>query len=197
MKDIHIRAALKKELSVKYLGDPEALIIDEFGIGNGITRVEVVVISTFLHGFEIKSDYDNLKRLPDQVRLSSSALDHATLVVGSRHIYEAIQVIPYWWGVILVEKGKKDDVNFIDIRKSSSNPSLDKSAIIKLLWRNEALDLLEDTGFADGYHSKPRAVIYERLAETADIDWLRSKIHQQLVSRVGSRSGEEQKPYGG
>ena len=47
-------------------------------------RIDIAVVKGALHGFEIKSDFDNLKRLARQVDLYSQVLDRATLVVGER-----------------------------------------------------------------------------------------------------------------
>ncbi len=165
MNDYQIRAALKRKLFVQYFRDPETLILDEVGIRHDAARIDLVVVNGTLHGFEIKSDRDTLKRLPDQARIYNSVLDRITLVTGHRHADEATQIIPEWWGVKLAVAGPRDAIHFSNIRAPRNNPSPDILAIAKLLWRDEALAFLDELGVADGLRSKPRAVIYARLAE--------------------------------
>ena len=59
-------------------------------------------MSGVLHGYEIKSNRDRLTRLASQAETYSRVLDRVTLVVCPRHIEAALQLVPSWWGVLLV-----------------------------------------------------------------------------------------------
>jgi hypothetical protein len=168
MNDDHVRTTLKQELLAHYSNDLNTLILDELGLKHGATRIDIAVISTTLHGYEIKSEKDTLKRLPDQARIYNSVLDRITLVVAYRHAYEAFQIIPEWWGVKLAHM-EPDGVVISDARDPGENPMLDVLAIAKLLWRDEAVAFLEEMGAVDGVRSKPRAAIYKRIVEVADL----------------------------
>src|SRR5215212_6095693 len=98
MKDFDIRIALKRTLLSRYAKNPSARIFDELGLRHGAARVDIAVISGLIHGFELKSDYDTLQRLPSQVKIYNSVLDRITLVVGQRYIDKATALIPEWWG---------------------------------------------------------------------------------------------------
>ena len=188
MNDRDIRTVLKEELMRKYAGDNDTLVIDELGIRHGAARIDLVVVNHQLHGYEIKSDLDNLRRLPDQIRTYGRVMDRVTLVVGYKHAYDAMQIVPEWWGVRLAEKLKKSDtVVLSDARSSRNNPNVDLYAVAALLWRNEALAILEEMGSASGVRSKRRSEIYGRLVDLSDPDFLRFKIRQQLKSRRGWR----------
>ena len=101
-------------------------------------------------------------------------------------------LVPEWWGVKLAHVGPRGAIHFADARRPRDNASVDIQAIAGLLWRDEALDLLRDIDTIRGFRSKPRAAIYSRIAEVADIDIVRSRVRQQLISRTNWRSGERQ-----
>lgn len=197
MNDRDIRRALMAELERKYSKDNDTLVLDELGIGHGTARIDLVVVNHQLHGYEIKSDLDSLRRLPDQIRAYSRVMDRVTLIVGYKHAYDALQIVPEWWGVRLAEKKKQSDIVVLsDARPSRNNPNIDLNAVAALLWRSEALAILDDIGAANGVRSKRRSEIYNRLVSLVDPDSLRSIIRQTLKSRQGWRVVAQQMSYG-
>jgi hypothetical protein len=188
MKDCHIRPALKNKLFARYCEDPSTLIVDELALRHGAARVDVAVVNGIIHGYELKSDFDTLKRLPHQVKIYNSVLDRITLIVGERHLDEAIDIIPEWWGVKLARMGLRGAVHFTEIRRPKNNPLQEILAVSKLLWREEALTLLKELGKAEGLRWKPRATIYARLVEVAAPDLIRFRVRHQLRSRKNWRA---------
>jgi hypothetical protein len=185
--DRTIRTAFRRELIQQFSGDPSTLILSEFGLSHGTTRVDLIVVNGLLHGFELKGDLDTLERLPEQARIYSEVLDQATLIVGHKHFRSALQLIPRWWGVTLAS-AIDDTVLFRPVRKPRSNPSRNALSIAKLLWRAEALALLEQYRQADGVRSKPRAKLYERLAAVLSLPRLRKHVRDVLRSRTDWRA---------
>ena len=197
MTDKVIRAALKARLARRYALDTNALVLEELGIGHGATRIDLVVINHRLHGYEIKSDHDSLRRLPDQIRAYSGVMDRVTLVVGYRHAYDALRMVPDWWGVTLAGAGKRSNsVVLSTARAARDNPKVDPYAVASLLWRDEAMAILEDMGADDGMHSKRRAEVYRRLVDSSDPNTLRLRMRQKLLSREGWRVAEQPTPCG-
>jgi hypothetical protein len=197
MNDQDIRIVLKAELMRRYAKDNNTLVLDEVGIRHGAARIDLVVVNHQLHGYEIKSDCDSLKRLPDQIRAYSSIMDRVTLVVGYRHAYEALKMVPEWWGVRLAETKKQNGTVVLSgARSARNNPKVDLDAAVALLWRGEALAILEEMGAAGGVRSKRRSEIYKRLVELSDPDFLRSRIRQQLKQRRCWRVGVQQRSCG-
>lgn len=188
MKDSDIRKALKSRVLYRYANNDDVMIVDELGIRHGAARIDVAVINGIIHGYELKSDYDTLVRLPNQTELYNSVFDRMTLVVGSRHLNEALNIIPSWWGVKLVQQGKRGGSIFTSIRRPINNPNQDMLSFTKLLWKDEALSLLEKIGMADGYRSKPRALVYLRLVQVADREILHPWVLTCLKSRTSWRS---------
>lgn len=189
MKDSDLRAALTQRLVRRHARDPHTLILQELGLRHGAARVDVVVVNGSLHGYELKSDSDSLERLPRQARVYGSVLDRVTLVVGRRHAEAAMQMVPDWWGVQVAEMGPRGGVLFSSVRRARNNPSQDPVAVAKLLWREEALELLDQLGAAKGFRSKPRSAIYARLAQVARPAEIRSMVRDRLRGRTGWRSG--------
>ncbi len=198
MNDLDIRKVLMRELLDKHGNEPETIILEELGLKHGRTRIDLVVINDRLHGYEIKSDRDSLKRLPEQINIYSSIMDRVTLVVGYRHAYNAFKMMPGWWGVRLAEKDEESGAVFIsDARLPADNPRVDINAIVSLLWRDEALDILEDFGESKGVRSKTRTDIYSRLVQVIETKHLCAMVRRQLKSRKDWKSGAQQKSYGG
>ena len=69
MNDLDIRKVLKSELLDKHGNDSETVILEELGLKHGRARIDLVIINDRMHGYEIKSDRDTLKRLPEQVQI--------------------------------------------------------------------------------------------------------------------------------
>jgi hypothetical protein len=188
MKDGDLRVALLRRLERRHARDVDTLILQELGIRHGRARVDVAVVNGSLHGYEIKSDSDSLGRLAQQASVYGSVLDRVTLVVGGRHAEAAMGMIPDWWGVQVAKMGPRGGVLFSSVRRGRNNPSQDVVAVAKLLWRDEALELLSQLRAEKGFRSKPRAAIYAQLAKVARLEEIRSRVRDRLRGRTGWRS---------
>ena len=187
MNDHQLRCALKSKVLARHASDPNTRIVEELGLRHGAARIDVAVVNGIIHGFELKSDKDNLRRLPHQVTIYNSVLDKVTLVVGGRHVEEAMELVPGWWGIKVAKMGPRGGVEFTDMRRACNNPRVDPLSVSKLLWRNEALALLEELGEAEPVRHKPRALIYAHLAAIADSGLIRERVRYQLKFRTDWR----------
>ena len=194
MNDSDIRKKLKRCLQEEYFNDSNTLIVEELVLRHGYGRVDLAVINGAIEGYEIKSDRDSLKRLPSQCQIYSSVLDRVTLVVGCRHIEVAIGIVPDWWGVQLATR-TQDEISFSLVRQAEMNPTSNLLGLTKLLWREEALALLDELDQKKGNSKKTRKDLYELLTRVADENWLRMKIKQQLFCRENWRPVEQQMSY--
>jgi hypothetical protein len=187
MNDVHIRAALKRQLLFQYKDDRETVIIEELGVHHGASRIDLAVVNGMLHGFELKSDRDTLARLPEQASAYGAVFDRVTLVVGEHHLCRAVDVVPEWWG-IRVARVARGGLSFCDLKLPINNPSPDPMSVVALLWRDEALSFLEGLGAASGMHSKSRAEIYSKLVDRATFDQLCNRVRRCLRDRRDWRS---------
>ena len=181
--DLIIRSALKKKLEDCHAKDKKLRIIEEFGVQHGVARIDIAVVNGIMHGYEIKSDQDTLQRLPEQMRVFSSVFNRVTLVVGRSHLYDSINMIPDWWGITVAKANSDNIVTFNIIRKEENNKEQDRISVARLLWRDEALRILEAAGKASGLYSKPRNCIYERLSSVFNQKALGKKVREALFLR--------------
>ena len=142
-----------------------------------------------MHGYEIKSDKDTLNRLPEQMAEYNNVFDKITLIVGKSHLHEAIKIIPDWWGITIAKVNSESETVFYPIREAVENPKQDFRSIARLLWREEALQILEEKNNAKGIRSKQREAIYCRLENTLDLETLKDYVRSTLLlSREDWRS---------
>lgn len=181
--DLIIRSALKKKLENRHARDRKVRIIEELGVQHGVARIDIAVVNGIMHGYEIKSDQDTLQRLPEQMSVFSSVFDRVTLVVGKSHLYDSINIIPDWWGIVVAKVNSDNVVTFNTIRTGENNEGQDRISVARLLWRDEALKILEAAGKASGVYSKPRNNIYERMSSVFDQKTLGKKVRETIFLR--------------
>ena len=185
LTDPEIRQALHSML-VNHEGKADAVLIDELGICQGRGRIDVAVVHDALHGYEIKSDRDSLRRLPYQVEMYGKVVDKATLVVGPRHLSESLTLVPNWWGVIQADWGV-EGVCFKIIRQGRSNPNVEARSLVELLWRDDAIGLLNKRGGAYGVRTKPRRMVWDRVCDRFELEEIAAEVRQRLIARVMPR----------
>lgn len=171
-------------LAKQHAGDDSTRVVQEMGVWNGAVRVDIAVINGELSGFELKSDSDNLLRLPQQADIYSRVFDRMTLVVGQKHAVKAVELIPAWWGIVVATQGKRS-LTLKSIKRSRKNPAQDAMLVAQLLWRDEALSILEKYNLSKGVKSKAAHVLYERLVEKLTLNNLRDEVRQSLKNRDG------------
>lgn len=187
--DIIRKALMRKLLHDDHPNDPDLVVVEELGLQHGTARVDIAVVNGSLHGFELKSDLDTLLRLPRQMQIYNLVLDQVTLVVGKDHVHKAINIIPDWWGVIIAKSTDLyGNVKFYDIRQSENNPSVDSMSLVRLLWKDEALSILEELGQASGFRSKRRDIIYQKLVSILSQKDLKAYVRKSLSSRINWRA---------
>ena len=150
-----------------------------------VTRIDLATVGGILHGYEIKSPRDRLTRLASQAARFSRVLDRVTLVVSPRHIEAALRLIPTWWGVLLV-RGSAKRVFLDRFRRAATNPEQDPRALVELLWRDEALELLARHNAVAGVRSKPRPAVWDRVCEALDMTQIRSAVQHRLMARAAT-----------
>jgi len=182
MRDIDVRARLHKQQLRKFHDDPNSYLIDEVEICGREARIDIAIINGSIHGYEIKSDKDTLKRLKHQSNLYSQVFDYVTLVVGESHLKKATDLIPRWWGIFRARESQ-NKVYIRKIRSPQQNLQIDSFAICQMLWRHEALHILERYNLLFGVKSKPKRVLWQVLAENLPQSLLAGEIRQALKSR--------------
>jgi hypothetical protein len=186
LRDAEIREAAHRRLLAVAHADPETLVVDELGLNHGGSRVDVAVVNGHLHGFEIKSDVDNLARLRSQIVHYGAIMDCATLIATRTQAAKAMPELPDWWGLI-VASSAEDGIRFETVRECATNPAPDPVAVARLLWRAEAVDLLGSLGAEPSILRKPRRFLYEALAERMSAQELGHAVRSTLKARKAWR----------
>lgn len=185
MRDPEIRTALARDLRRSRALTGSSVAVQELGLCRGAALLDVALVNGRIHGFEIKSDYDTLRRLEGQVRTYGLVLDRATLVVGRQHLTKARAFLPSWWGLAAVDVVNNEPV-LNSIRKARDNPSRDARAIAELLWLDEARGLLERRDALRGLRNKPRPAVWDRVAEVYTLDEIAASVRVRLKARAAA-----------
>jgi hypothetical protein len=183
MKDRDIRAQLRLYLMAQHEGDANTILLDELGLCQGESRVDMAVVNGSLNGYEIKSERDTLSRLPVQQNIYGKTLDTVTIVTGSNHLMAVLEKVPIWWGVI--EACNSDyGVELKIVREGRQNQTVDSYSVLQLLWRDEAYEELEQRGLSRGLKGKPRHILWRKLAESLTQQEVSEAVRRQLKSRT-------------
>jgi len=187
MNDVEIRQNFHRKILRRQHVRNDTLVIDELGLQHGKCRADIAVVNGHLVGYEIKSDKDSLRRLREQVKAYSAVFDRAFIIVGNRHIDSIKDRIPGWWGVIRSSRGPKGAINFNMIRRAKVNRNVDPVSVARLLWRDEAVEILEQRRLPSRVLRQPRAALYKHLAELLNTCELRKAVRQYLQKRKNWR----------
>ena len=182
VNDPEIREALVAFLQTQPWVDQNSLLVEELNVREGRSRMDLVLVTDSLHGYEIKSRVDSLSRLKGQLEDYRVVFDRLTVVTGVNHLTGILREVPSWCGIILASRSS-GRVSLEPFRESQGNLHRDRLALAQLLWREEALEILTRWGAVKGVKSKTRPVIWERLADTLSTDALTREVTEAFRNR--------------
>ncbi|MEW5012260.1 sce7726 family protein [Clavibacter michiganensis subsp. michiganensis] len=191
MTERELRTFVKEVVASASSNQPPR-IVEEFFVGES-GRIDLALIGKTLVGYELKSDLDTLNRLPRQMQAYGEVFEYCTLVVTERHLQRARQELRPGWGLAVVSQTLDGTYGYQQIRKARFLKTGSKEAVAGLLWRDEALTLLEQLGQSKGIRSKPRQILQSRLSEVCDLPQLRSLVAETLTARQGWQDGQERR----
>jgi hypothetical protein len=195
MRDLDIRRVLRRDLEARFAVEREALILDEFSLCCGIVRADIAVINGELKGFEIKSEKDNLLRLAVQAHAYGRIFDTVTLVTASRHLEKARGIVPSWWGIFVAVTTFGPNLQIECYRPEGTNPVPDPLALVQLIWRDEAVDLLQEHNLLKNGRRRPRKFLWEALANNIELSKLQELVRNKLKARKNWRSASSRTRY--
>jgi len=195
MNDADIRQSFHRKRLRQQHAQEDTLVIDELGLNHGKCRADIAVVNGHLIGYEIKSDRDSLYRLNEQVKSYNTVFDKLYIIVGERYSNSIQEHIPKWWGIIVSVRGSRGAVNFNIIRKAQKNKSTNPLSIARLLWRNEAVEILEQKKMPPKVLRQPRAVLYKHLVEMLNACELQKTVREYLKKRKNWRCPELPSQY--
>ena len=184
MNDPQIRTSFHQKYLRRYHCDSATLVVDELGLQHGKCRADIAVINGHLIGYEIKSDIDSLRRLNGQIDSYNAVFDRVSAIVATRHLREAVAILPEWWGVISASEGPSGAIHFRTIRRPKQNVHVDDYAVTQLLWRDEAQEILAKLGVHGKQLREKRANLYGCIVSKLDSCELRRTIRDYLMKRT-------------
>ncbi|PLX68148.1 MAG: hypothetical protein C0603_08550 [Denitrovibrio sp.] len=111
----HINEKILKYMLVKDLISKDETVVFEMNTLN--SRVDICRINGQSYAYEIKSEYDSLKRLGKQLSDYSKLFEFVFVIVTVKHLEEAQLIIPLHCGIILYKDGK-----LRTIKKATKSP---------------------------------------------------------------------------
>ena len=192
--DKDIREPLFELLEEKY---GKSRIFEEKIIG-GARADAVMITEDAIYGIEIKSDADTYARLSRQVKYYDYYYDYNYVVVGSSHGNHIIEHVPDYWGIITVEE-IQDGLDFYFLREPQTNPNVDWSRKIEILWRFELAHILEINNMP-AYKQKSKRFVGDKIIENVSHDTLQKQFLVELFERdydtIADRINEYRKNNG-
>lgn len=183
-----------KEIDIRlYDGDIRPVLFDTYEMGNarlrffeefciGKSRADAVMISDEITGFEIKSDKDSLDRLEKQVKNYNRFCDKAYLVVGTKFLEKAEEEIPAFWGIYYVYADNEGTIRIEMIREAAQNPRIRIKTQMKLLWRNELINIVRKYKMG-GVSTRNKRQLAELILEKLPKELARREMCEQLLER--------------
>lgn len=178
MNDADIRISLVEYLS-KRKAFSASRLLEEVSLQNGLVRADLVYCSNRLECFEIKSHNDTLKRLVSQGWQYEQSFDLVTLVCASKHLSQAINIVPEWWGVLEVTR----EGALQSWRRSMSNPNIGVAGMVDLLTNDESRAFLSAIGHGEGASRLSHSQLKMRIQAVTTMPILRRWILDALQER--------------
>ena len=150
----------------------------EFWVPRSNERADVAVVGEIMHGLEIKTARDSLKRLPRQIEAYSRVFDRCEAVVATRHVEGALEMLPSWWGLRAFE----DEGILHTLRHPEVNDAVEPEILVRLLWRAEAFAAVSELDRTPSPKTG-RHELWEILLAALDVDALRDVVRRALLTR--------------
>jgi len=182
MKAGEIKYYLHQNFLKEYSDCPDSLITDELKVCGGRAIADVAVINGKMICYEIKSDYDSLQRLKNQISNYDLVFDLITIIVGEKFEDKISEFVPNHWGVWSIKTNKKGP--FINVaRKPKVNKNVDAFSIAQFLWKDEALHLIDKYKVKGSFKSKRKWLLWEALSNELPLKTLKSEVREILRNR--------------
>ena len=156
---------------------------DELPIAGGCLPADVVEITNNeINGFEIKSDVDTLRRLPNQVKVYSLVFDRCSIVTTKKYLRKVREMVPEWWGIIIATDGEPLDI----IHEAEPSPESRASRRQYqgwMLWGGEYEELCVKYGCLKG-RSQSAQARRQRLVAAIGEERFMAEFRDKLANRV-------------
>ncbi|BCT27482.1 sce7726 family protein [Bacillus velezensis] len=129
LDDKEIRSTLISRLTTY----KDCRVFEEVTVPSGKARADIVAVNGHVVAYEIKSDFDSIKRLTTQIPEYDKNFEMNYVVVGQKFAESITMFVPEHWGIIVAEKTRVNTVRLSFIKKARLNPNLSFKDFISLL----------------------------------------------------------------
>lgn len=131
---------LINELLLKEYGVKNTIVINEFRVGNSIA--DTVMFNGTSKAFEIKTELDSEKRLPDQLEDYTKIFKECYVVTHKKLVEKYIKANKNI-GIIALSKGKRS-LKIEEVKSAKINENIDASTLMKTIRTNEYKYIVEN-----------------------------------------------------
>ncbi len=157
-------------------------IINELDLHGAVVDI-AAIDKKYFRGYEIKSDRDNLLRLPIQMQVYDYVFDKITIVVGESKFLEVNKIVPNFWGII-VAHNMNDEIFLKEIRKPKFNEHISKNWLSRKLWKSDIVNILRAKNLYKGKSKYDRGDLLNILMGNMGLNELRYYIRNILIKRA-------------
>ncbi|TWU19530.1 hypothetical protein Poly21_17040 [Allorhodopirellula heiligendammensis] len=191
--ETELREAMRARLQRKHVKTP-TLIVDELGVARHSARADLAVVNGALHCVEIKSDRDNLSRLPNQLEHYEDYFHTVTVATTSRHVIGVTEFASPRVGIVVGRRTRSGTIALKQTRPTL-RIDIDPMKIAQLIWYDELGEAMERRGWLRGNRKldgkSRREFLVQRLKVNELLDELRLSLaarreRQRLLQRTPS-----------
>ena len=191
MRDSSVRKSFHKSILNSAHSDSNTIVLNEFGLKNGVVRADIAVLNGKMIGYEIKTDRDNLNRLHHQIIAYNEVFDRIYIITGSRYFKKVELLVPDWWGIFLIQDIAKEEFKFKLVRKAKKNEQKACFGIAQLLWKDELIEILTTIFSCTPKKSMTKQELNILLQEKCDANRLGKIALRYLKTREGWRINQK------
>lgn len=134
--EYYYKNTIANKILLKKHAVQSATMLTEFRVGS--SKADCVILNGLSTCYEIKTEFDTLKRLPEQLLDYSKVFDKIFVITSSHHLSQVIDLTPQHIGVIeLTKKGALKEIRKAALIQSEIDPTL----MIQSLRREEYLEI--------------------------------------------------------
>ncbi len=164
----------------------DGVVINELPVANWSRRADLAVANGKLQAFEIKSDFDSLRRLDGQIALFSTRFDKVILVTTSRFISSALERLPSYVEIWEASRRGKE-VNLKIVRRGQIREVRNRHILSSYLQKTEIASFIRHNG-----NSVPNGASRDELEESLSTISV-PKLRAFVLNRLKQRYQREQK----
>lgn len=165
----------------------DATIINEMVVANWSRRADLAIANDSLQAYEIKSDFDSLKRLDGQLKIFNSSFEKVTIVCAPKFTCEVSKRVSSNVGVVEFQSNNSG-VRFKVIQKGRVCSRLNKVVYLGFLLKSELKYLLNQCGIkvSNNLHRDRLEILASKLS----LNKIREFVITSIKNRYHATSNE-------